>query len=60
MHLKHINEILVYADTYFTGFNENLKIKLMSYVEINTMTDFFDTVFPTLRNTFFQFILWPP
>lgn len=27
MHPKHINEISVYADTYFTGFNENLKIR---------------------------------
>lgn len=26
MHPKYVNEISVYADTYFTGFNENLKI----------------------------------
>ena len=27
MHPKYVNEISVYADTYFTGFNENLKIE---------------------------------
>lgn len=43
MQSKHIDEISVYANTCFTGFNENLKIPTNVLCEINTLTDLLDT-----------------